>query len=179
VETCCDKVQQALVEAAGEIELLGASEQAHLRQCTLCSEVAVGERALHGILAQVVPPHDELLEQRILSAIPAHRARWRMVSLLPVAASLLVTLAGATLVGGVPGSSLLALLPAWSSQGWWALFGLASDWGVVLTATARAAGTTVPVTAQVTAGLLSLAGLAATVGMARRWWRGRLWARAD
>jgi hypothetical protein len=167
------------VEVAGSVDRLDEEARAHVTECTRCSSVAAAERALQGLLGEVVPPADEQLEQHILSALPGQRRRWRVLSLLPVAASLMVGLVGAVLLGGVPGSSLLALLPAWSTQGWLALFGLASDWSVVVVATAGAAGTVVPVTAQVTAALLSLGGFAAMLSMARRWRKSVLWRRTD
>jgi hypothetical protein len=102
-----------------------------------------------------------------------------VIALLPVAASLFVALLGAVLLGGLPGGSLLALLPVWSSQGWVSLAATLSDWTAALR---TAAGATEAVLSPAMLGLtlvVSLLGVAATVVATRRWRRISPWRDTD
>jgi hypothetical protein len=91
-----------------------------------------------------------------------------VLALAPVAASIAVALAGVALVGGVPGGSLLAQLPLWSSDGWLTLAGAASDWKVALEIGAGATRAVIPPLVPMAAGVLALLGGVAAARTARR-----------
>ena len=102
----------------------------------------------------------------------------RLVSLIPVAASLLTALVGLAAVGGVPGGSLLAAVPFWSSKGWLTVAGAASDWVVALAATSQAAQATIPTLVHVVSAVATAIGALSIVAATRRWrtlspWRTR------
>jgi hypothetical protein len=122
--------------------------------------VAEAEGELQELLADAVPPYDPELVQQVLMALPKP-GRWHQwIALLPIAASLLVVACGALLVGGIPGSSLLPLLPQWSSQGWTSLLQGLFDWSVVLPVAANILH--VKIAFAVTAGLVAIAGSSLT-----------------
>jgi hypothetical protein len=169
VETGCHVIQEALVEAAGDTARLSDAQLRHLESCASCRALAETERRLDELLATVVPPADPTLEHSVMLGLRPIRLRRRLVALLPVAASLLVMLTGVALIGGLPGGSLLSLLPVWSSQGWLALIGAANDWVVALAATARAAQLTLPPLVPAAAVVATVIGSAAVVVATRRW----------
>jgi hypothetical protein len=162
-------IQESLVEVAGEVAQLGDSERAHLAQCTVCAQVAAAERGLQWIFEQAVPAADAEVEAKILKALAQARRRRRVLALLPVAASLVAVLLGAALVGGFPGGSLLALLPLWSSHGWMTLVGVAHDWQVVATASARSIPAVITPAVLAVAMVLAACGVAGVVLTVRRW----------
>ncbi len=171
----CEAIQERLTEFFGETERLSDEERRHLELCPQCCEVAAGENALGLIFAAVLPPADPTMEIRVRAAMQTARRRRRFVALLPVAASLFFALLGAVMLGGVPGGSLFALLPVWSSQGWVSLAASVGDWNTVFT---TAAGAT---TALLSPGILaaaivvSLLGFAVVTFVARRWRRVSPW----
>jgi hypothetical protein len=175
----CRSVQLDVTEAGGELSRLAPSVRAHLEACAACAEVAAAERTLAGLLALALPAADPGLAATTAAALPGAPWRRRLLTLLPVAASLAVAALGAGLAGGVPGSDLLALLPAWSSGGWLALAGTASDLGVAAVATARAAGSAMPAAAASLAALLSACGLAGILAWVRGWRRSPAWRGID
>ena len=113
--TNCEAIQERLTEYLGETERLSAEERRHVELCPQCCEVAAGENALGLIFSNVLPPADPAMESRVRAAMQTARRRRRLLALLPVAASLLFALLGAVMLGGLPGGSLLALLPVWWS----------------------------------------------------------------
>jgi len=169
VTTSCEAIQESLAEHLGETGRLSEEERRHLELCPQCCEVAAGENALGLILARVLPPADPTMEDKVRAAMHSARRRRRVLALLPVAASLLVALLGAVLLGGLPGGSLLALLPVWSSQGWVSLAASAGDWNTVLTTVAGAATALLSPGVLVTAIVVSLLGFGAVAFAARRW----------
>ena len=120
VATDCQTIQEILTEHGGRLEGLGGAESQHLEVCPDCREVAAAERALGLLFARAIPPADPSVEEGVLAALRPVWIRRRIVAFLPVAASLLVALVGAVMVGGVPGSGILGLLPEFSAQGWMA-----------------------------------------------------------
>jgi predicted anti-sigma-YlaC factor YlaD len=116
VDTGCQLIQEVLIEVEGETSRLSQAELRHLDSCASCRALADAERRLVGLLAAMVPPADRTIEQAVMRAVRARDRR--LVSLIPVAASLLTALVGLAAVGGVPGGSLLATVPFWSSKGW-------------------------------------------------------------
>jgi hypothetical protein len=89
----------------------------------------------------------------------------------------LVALLGAVMLGGIPGGSMLALLPVWSSQGWVSLAATASDWSTVCTTAAGAASTLLGPGVLGAAIVVSLLGFGAVAVAARRWRQVSPWRR--
>lgn len=165
----CEAIQELLTEHFGEMGRLSEEDRRHLDLCPQCCEVAAAENALGLIFAKVLPPADPAMEDRVRTAMRSARRRRRALALLPVAASLLFALLGTVMLGGLPGGSLLALLPVWSSQGWVSLAVSAGDWSTVLTTAAGAATALLSPGALVAAIVVSLLGFAAVSVAARRW----------
>lgn len=179
MDATCLSVQLALMEVAGDVGQLAHEERVHVEACSECARAASAELGLGRVLAEALPPEGPALEAAVLAALAPRGWRRRVVAALPVAASLGVVALGVMLVGGVPGVGILSLLPAWSSQGWMALAGVAGDWGVAVLATSRAAGAVVPAPAALAAAGLGVAGLWLTVSVVRRWRRSPAWRRRD
>jgi hypothetical protein len=175
VATSCEAIQELLAEHNGEVNRLTDPARRHLEVCPHCCEVAAEERALGRIFALALPPADPEMESRVLAAARPARLRRRAVALLPVAASLLVALLGAVMLGGLPGGSLLALLPMWSSQGWVSLAASLGDWGTALTATAGAATTLLGPGVVAAAVVVTVFGAGVVTLVARRWRRVSPW----
>jgi hypothetical protein len=165
------------MEVSGEAASLEEADCSHLSECAVCTAVAATERSLNALLQQARPAEDLELEAKILAALPPLRWRRRAVAFLPVAASLVVAILGTVMVGGVPGGSLLSLLPLWSTRGWLAVVSAASDWGVALVATARTVGTALPPATFVVAALVTVGCLVGLVSAALRWRRASVWRR--
>jgi hypothetical protein len=96
-----------------------------------------------------------------------------------VAASLVLALLGVAMVGGVPGSSLMAQLPLVSSHSWLALADAAGDWGVAATTVSAAARSLLSPAALLAVSLVAVVGLATVVSAARRWQPVASWHRGD
>jgi hypothetical protein len=177
VAPSCEAIQETLAEVLGETDRLSEEERRHLERCPQCCEVAAAEGALGLIFAQVLPPADPKLESRVRDAMRASRRRRRALALLPVAASLLVALLGAMMLGGLPGGSLLALFPVWSSQGWVSLAASVGDWNTVLSTVAGAASSLLSPVVLVGAVMISLIGIGVVVVTTRRWRQVSPWRR--
>lgn len=167
--TSCEAVQELLAEDSGGTNRLSNEERRHLEHCPQCCEIAAAENALGLIFAKVLPPADPAMEDRVRAAMRAALRRRRLLALLPVAASLLVALLGAVMLGGLPGGSLLALLPVWSSQGWVSLVATAGDWNTVLNTTAGSATALLGPGILTAAIVVSILGLGAVAFATRRW----------
>lgn len=167
--TSCEAIQEQLAEYLGDTQRLSDLERRHLEVCPQCCEVAAAEGALGLIFAKVLPPADPNMEDRVRTAMQVTRRRRRILALLPVAASLFVALLGAVMLGGLPGGSLLALLPAWSSQGWVSLAASIGDWNTVLTTAAGAASALLSPGVLVAAIAVSLLGFGVLAVTTRRW----------
>lgn len=165
----CTSIQELLAATGGRTAELSAQERAHLEVCAACSAAADGELRLARLLEDALPPADDGFVEQVMAALAPRRRRRRLLALLPAAASLLLTLAGTVLLGGVPGQSLFAQVPVWSSRGWLALAAAGRDWVIAVTAVSRAAAASLPPLVPVIAVAMSLAGLLAVVGVARRW----------
>ncbi len=165
----CEAIQEHLAEVLGETERLSEEERRHLELCPQCCEVAAAEGALGLIFAKVLPPADPTMENRVRAAMRTSRRRRRALALLPVAASLFVALLGAVMLGGLPGGSLLALLPVWSSQGWVSLAASVGDWNTVVTTAVGAATALLSPGVVVIATVVSLLGFGVVAVATRRW----------
>jgi len=171
----CEQMQEAIVEAGGRLETLPEGTRRHVGICPSCAALAERERDLGALLERMVPPEDRELEAQILAAVAERRMFRRLKAFVPVAASFLVALAGVALLGGVPGSSLLTRVPAWSLQSWLGLLGQLGDWGVALVAVARAGGALVPGSALAAAAAVALGGFGGLTAVAVRWRRNPPW----
>ena len=121
------------------------------------------------IFEQAVPPADPDIEAAVLSTLGPVRVRRRIVAFLPVAASLLVALFGAVLVGGLPGAGVVSLLPRWSAEGWMAFVTSASDWATAVSAGARASAATLDPAFLAGVGLVGILGFVGIAVTALRW----------
>ena len=175
VATDCQTIQEILAENGGGLECLDGVESQHFEVCPDCREVAAAEKALGLLFAKAIPPADPVVEGRVLAALRPVQIRRRIVAFLPVAASLLVALVGAAMIGGVPGSGILGLLPEFSIQGWMAFATSVSDWSSAVATGARAAAATLDPALLAGAGLVSIFGLVGVALTARRWRRVSLW----
>ena len=173
--TNCQAIQEILTEHGGRLDRLEQAESRHFEVCPDCREVAAAERALGVLFARAVPPADPAVAESVRAALGPARRRRRVVAFLPVAASLLVALLGAVMVGGVPGSGILGLLPEFSAQGWMAFATSVSDWGTAVATGARAAATTLDPAFLAGAGLVSFFGLVGLAVTALRWRRISPW----
>jgi predicted anti-sigma-YlaC factor YlaD len=171
----CQTIQEVLTEHGGELDRLDRAESQHLEVCPDCREVAAAEKALGLLFAKAVPPADPVIEERVRAALQPVRIRRRVVAFLPVAASLLVALVGAVMLGGVPASGVLGLLPEFSARGWMAFATSVSDWGTAVATGARAAAATLDPAFLAGAGLVSIFGLVGLAATALRWRRISLW----
>ena len=162
----CQTIQEILTENGGELERLDQAESSHLEVCPDCREVAAAERALRLLFENI---------EGVRAALQPVRIRRRVVAFLPVAASLVVALVGAVMLGGVPGSGVLSLLPKFSAQGWMAFATSVSDWGTAVATGARAAATALDPAFLAGAGLVSIFGLVGLAATALRWRRISLW----
>lgn len=165
----CQLIQEVLVEVEGDTSRLSGGDLRHLDSCASCRALAGGERRLAELLSTAVPPADRAVVEAVMMAVHLRRRDRRPVSLVPVAASLLLALVGVAAVGGVPGGSLLAMVPFWSSKGWLAVAGAVSDWMVALAATSRAAQATLPTLAHVASVVATAIGSVSIVAATRRW----------
>ena len=175
VATECQAIQEKLTELGGGLDRLDRAESRHLEVCPDCREVAAAEKALAMLFSKAIPPADPAVEQRVLAALRPVRIRRRVVAFMPVAASLLVALVGAVMVGGVPGSGIVGLLPEFSAQGWMAFAGSVSDWSAAVATGARAAAASLDPAFLAGAGLVSIFGLVGVAVTALRWRRISLW----
>jgi hypothetical protein len=175
VATDCQHIQETLTEHGGGLDRLDETQSRHLEVCPDCREAAAAERALGLLFARAIPPADPVLQEHVMVALRPARIRRRMVAFLPVAASMLVALLGAVLVGGVPGSGVLGLLPEWSAQGWMAFATSVSDWGTAVATGARAAATTLDPAFLAGVGLVGFLGLVGVAVTALRWRRISPW----
>jgi len=175
VATDCKATEEMLTEVGGEIERLDETARRHLENCAGCRETAAAEFALGRVFADALPPADPAIERVVTARLRPVQARRRVVAFLPVAASFLVAVLGATLVGGVPGGGAAAFLPRLSARSWMALVSAVSDWSVAVAAAARATAATLGPATLTVAGLLSFLGLMAVVVTAVRWRRAEPW----
>jgi hypothetical protein len=175
----CQAIQEALSEYRGEVVRLSAAERQHIGACPGCSEVAAAEKALGFIFRDAVAPEDPSVVDAVVAALRPVRIRRRVVAFVPVAASMLLAIVGALLVGGVPGSGVLSLFPGWSTQGWSALLGGVTDWYSASSTGVAAATAAMDPAFLAAAGVIGLLGLAGVVATARRWRKISPWRKSD
>jgi hypothetical protein len=135
--------------------------------------------ALGFIFRDAVPPEDPSVVEGVMSALRPVRFRRRLIAFVPVAASVILAVVGALLVGGVPGSGVLKLLPGWSTQGWSASLGVITDWYHATSTGFAAVAAAMNPTFVVAAGAIGLIGLLGVVATARRWRKISPWRKPD
>ncbi len=167
----CESCQEALVQAAGRTGNLPSGVAEHLAGCADCQAVAAAEIGLARLLELGIPVEDPRLIEAISAAVPRPSGRWRVLALLPVAASLMIALVGAVLLGGVPGGSLLAALPSASAKSVMTLSRALGDWTVAMSAVLHTAGTGLSQVVIWGALILTCLGLGLAGVMVRRWRR--------
>jgi hypothetical protein len=173
----CQTIQEMVTESGGDIDRFDAAVRQHFDTCAGCREVAAGERAIGLLFSAAVPPADREVERRVMASLKPARIRRRIVAFMPVAASLIMVLAGALMLGGVPGSGVLSFVPKWSADGWMAFVTRASDWGIAMATGARAAAAVLDPMVLVTAGVISLLGVIGVAVTAVRWRKASPWRR--
>jgi hypothetical protein len=170
----CHAIQECLVELSGDVHQLTDAEQQHLTTCTECQSIAEAERELHQLLSEAIPLRDDELVEQIIGGLPSP-GRWRRaLAFMPVAVSFLVVSAGALLVGGLPGSSLLPHLATYSAQGWASLIQSLLDWSVVLLTLAQAFQVELTSVPKI-AGLIAFAGVLGIAAASLRHRKTRRW----
>lgn len=129
------------------------------------------QRLLEALLERALPPADPVLQARIVTEVARAASRRRWLAFLPVAASLVLAIAGIALLGGLPAASTLASLPSWSGSGMVALGQGLHDGLTALAAAARVLGEQFGGGLVAGFGLLGLLGAGIIAGVSRRWWR--------
>jgi hypothetical protein len=175
VNTGCELIQEALVEAGGDSSQLAEAQLRHLDECASCRAFAHSERRLGELMEIAVPPANPAVEEYVMRSVASLRLRRRLVALLPVAASLLISLVGVAVIGGVPGGSLVARLPGWSLQGVYTLIGAVNDWVVMLATASTAARLILTPLVHGSFLLLAVVASASILVAARRWRRLSPW----
>ncbi|MCP4899222.1 MAG: hypothetical protein GY906_19840 [bacterium] len=177
MDSVCQDIQIELTERCGDASGLNAREQDHLAGCSECRSMAHAELSLHAVFAEVSPNVD--LEGPVMQAIAGYRPKRRLFAAIPVAASAMITALGVLLIGGVPGGSLLGLLPLQASQGWMVLAEIIGNWGVVLSTSSGAVSTSLSSNGLLGTEFIAVLGMASTVLLARRWRSCVAWLRGD
>lgn len=171
----CETVHQVLVEGTAGAGQRDPVVDSHLESCEACQEFAASEERLVEYLIAASPPGDVDLQKRVILAIQVLEARRRRLALLPVAASAILGLVGITVLGGVPGASLVAALPSWAGSGWVALMGTVLDTIGALDAVAAGLADVVSAPVVLGAVMVFITGIGTTVLISKRLRRRAIW----
>ena len=171
----CERVRYILVEGVGDPARRDPAVAGHLESCETCRQFAMAEERLAEVLETASAPADPALQQQVIHAVQELDARRRRLAFLPVAASVIFVLAGVTLMGGVPGSSMAAALPAWTAGGWLALAGTVMDFVGALRAVAVGLGLLISTSLALVAVMVVMAGVGTMVLVLKRWRRHAAW----
>lgn len=171
----CERVRYILVEGSGDPGRRDAAVAGHLESCETCRQFAEAEERLAKVLETAAAPADPILQQRVILAVEKLEAQRRRLALVPVAASVILVLAGVTLMGGVPGASMAAALPAWTAGGWLALAGTVMDFVGALRAVAVGLGLLISTPLILVAVMVVMVGFGAMVSISKRWRRRAVW----
>jgi len=175
VNSQCERVRYILVEGSGDPGRRDPAVAGHLESCEACRQFAVAEERLAKVLETAAAPADPILQQRVILAVEELEARRRRLALVPVAASVMLVLAGVTLMGGVPGASMAAALPAWTAGGWLALAGTVMDFAGALRAVAVGLGLLISTPLVLMAVMVVMVGFGAMISISKRWRRRAVW----
>jgi hypothetical protein len=165
----CKVIQEDLTRFSGDVDQLERGGQNHLEHCPECSNVAREEKELGQLLSQAIPPADESLQSLIITSLRRLQARRRTLALVPIAASFMVFLAGISLLGSIPGSSLAAQFPRWTSSSWMSLAGAFTDWQIALSLAAASLSEAIPFTAVIFAAFCAAGGLVTSLALLHKW----------
>ncbi len=171
----CETVRNILVEHSGAKDRQDPVVDRHLEDCEGCRRFAAKEARLGDILEAASPPVDRPLQDRVVHAVLILEVRRRRLALVPVAASVLLVLAGVTVLGGVPAASMAAALPAWAGSGWPALAGMVMDFVGALRAVAVGLADMISGPVVLGAAMVVAAGVASMILVSKRWRRHALW----
>ena len=171
----CETVRHILVEDPGDLDRLDPAVAGHLESCEACRQFAADEEHLADVLETASPPADPVLQQQVILAVEKLETRRRHLALVPVAASVILVLAGVTVLGGVPGASMAAAPPAWTAGGWLALAGTMMDFVGALRAVAVGLGDLISWPVVLGAVMISITGIGAMVSISKRWRRRAVW----
>lgn len=171
----CETIRRLLVESSGALVQHDPLVDGHLERCEGCRQFAVAEERLAKVLEAASPPADRTLQQLVILAVQIVEARRRRLALVPVAASAILVLVGVTVLGGVPGASLAAALPASAGAGWLALAGTTMDFVGALRAVAVGLAEVISGPVVLGAATVAAAGVGAMVSIAKRWRRCTVW----
>ncbi|RLE26964.1 MAG: hypothetical protein DRJ65_04235 [Acidobacteria bacterium] len=178
VNNQCETVRYILVEHSGARDLKDPVVDQHLEECEKCRQFATTEGRLVDIFEAASPPADLPLQERVIKAVVTLEARRRRLALLPVAASVVLVLAGVTVLGGVPAASMAAALPSWAGSGWPALAGMVMDFVGALSAVAIGLAEMISGPVVLGAVMVVVAGVGMMVLISKRWRRQVLRVRA-
>jgi len=175
VNVTCETVRSLLVEDPGCSSRHDPVVEPHLETCHACRRFAAAEDRLARILSDALPQADPALQRRVVLGIKVVEERRRRLALAPVAASAIFILIGVTLMGGVPGASLMASLPAWTGGGWSVATAMLMD--VVGAMHAVASGVAGVITGSIILGALMtvVVGITVMVSASKRWRRTAPW----
>ncbi len=171
----CETVRYILVEGVGDPDRRDPAVAGHLESCETCRQFAVAEEHLAEVLETASAPADLALQQQVINAVQGLEARRRRLALVPVAASVILMLAGVTLMGGVPGASMAAALPALTAGGWLALAGTVMDFAGALRAVGVGLGLLISTPVVLGAAMVVMAGVGTMVLISKRWRRHAAW----
>jgi len=178
VNNQCETVRYILVEHSGASDLKDPVVDRHLEQCEECRLFAATEARLVDVFEAALPPADRNLQERVIQTISTLEARRRRLAFAPVAASVVLVLAGVTVLGGVPAASMAAALPSWAGGGWAALAGMVMDFVGALSAVAVGMAELISGPVVLGAAMVVVAGIGTTVLISKRWRRQALRVRA-
>lgn len=171
----CETVRYILVEHSGAKDLQDPVVDSHLEDCEDCRRFVATEARLVEVLEAASPPADPPLQERVIHAVQILDARRRRLALAPVAASVVLVLAGVTVLGGVPAASMAAALPSWAGSGWPALAGMLMDFVGALSAVAVGLAEMISGPVVLGAAMVFVAGIGTMVLISKRWRRQALW----
>lgn len=171
----CNNIQATMVEVAGKPELLDDKDQQHLEHCEDCRRRVAHEVALARILSSARPPADPQLQARIATALAGVTARRRWLAAAPAAASLVLVMLGLGFLGGVPGGSFVSGLAGRAGGSWLLLVDSAVESLGGLATLARVVAELMPLSMGLASALVSVIGVAAVLGLTRRWRRLPAW----
>jgi len=175
VNSSCETVRSLLVEDPGCSSRHDPAVERHLEKCDACRQFAEAEERLATIFSDASPPPDPVLQRRVIMTIKAFEVRRRRLALLPVAASAIFVLFGVTLMGGVPGASLMASLPAWTGGGWSVVTAMLMDIVGAMQAVASGVAGVISVSMLFGAFTIVVVGIGVMVLALKRWKRSAPW----
>jgi len=163
----CQDFKKSWIETEGRIS---PEAREHLGKCRACRELVEKEKLLGSALEMIDDlPADSADIRNLMSEIHQRSRRRRIYSVIPSFFSLLIFSGGIIRWGGVPAQGLIRDLPARSFDAFGDILEALMHSARVVGKTAKGASEVLPGTVGVSAGMLSLVGVAATMILYRRW----------